>query len=166
MAATRKQRERAAYDARVRSVIESGKSALISMPDFGTILHAVCGALSVEFTEKASRRSAHFQDFAFSDTIYVRGMEELQTGWCATLFFAIDQKINPALVLKALERYGIYGCSGDQGAANKGQQSHHRFNVYILSDDFSTMAVIRRLAGQDVTPGPTSCWFPKSIMSL
>lgn len=171
MVATRKQRERLEFDAQVRAVIDGGKDALLSMPDFGTIFRVVSGALTVEFSGQGRDtetgkgiRSARFQDFEYSNTVYVRGEDEFKTGWRAKLFFTLDRKVNPILVLKALERYGIRCFEGAHQVA--GQDRHdlsHRFNVYILSDDYATMAVIRRLAGQDAAPGPADSRFPKSV---
>ncbi len=155
---------------RVREVSAGGLEALKSLPDFQTITEVVSRVIEAEFAGQGRDtptgkgiRSVRFANFEYSNTIYIPGEAKFTTGWRARIYFTLDSKLSPIPVIRAFERFGVRAMTGaHQSPGVDLYDLSHRIDVYILSDDFATMAVRRRFAGLDERPGPANTRFPKN----
>lgn len=155
---------------RVREVSAGGLEALKALPDFQTVTDIVCEVIQKQFAGQGREtptgkgiRAVRFANFEYSNVIYVPGEDDYKTGWRAKVYFTLDAKLSPFPVIHALERLGVRAMTGAHQAPGVDiYDLSHKLDVYILSDDFASMAVRRRFAGLDAAPGPEPLRFPKA----
>lgn len=154
----------------VREVTVGGLEALKALPDFQTVTEVVSQVIQAQFTGHGrdtptgkGARAVRFANFEYSNVIYVPGEDDFKTGWRARVYFTLDAKLSPFPIIRALERLGVRANTGaHQTPGVDPYDLSHKIDVYILSDDFATMAVRRRFAGLDAAPGPEPLRFPKA----
>lgn len=156
---------------RYRLVMKDGLPALRNMRDFRQIFEIVQVVLERNFKGQGKggvRATAEGRGirgirwggrFGYTNTLYHEG--EIKTGWNTTIYFVLDAKLSVLPVLQALEQMGMRANVGGHRFHPEALDISYTIDVFILSDDFATMAVKRRFAGLDDKPGDQPTYFPK-----
>lgn len=154
---------------RYRLVIKEGLPALQNMRDFRQILEIVQVVLERTFKGNKESREGPFGrgirgirfkgEFQYTNNLFYNG--EFKTGWRTGVGFVLDHKQSVQSVLNVLEQLGFRASVTGHHFYEDARDIEYHFDIFILSDDYATMAVKRRFAGQDEKPGPTPTSFPK-----